>query len=191
MNELTPQEIFESCTMWVRTEPPALLYNFRHPCKRYVYQIVVTPNVLDDDSCEPWSYSGKVIGGHRFGSSGFPSPDDALFHACVVLASSVNEVIVASNEQDAQRSAQLALVREYAAAVREDDALIEQPVTYRYERRYKGGGSDQQWYEVSNAYVRHRLDGPYEDVDMAMQYLHENGAISTPFAFYRATSVSP
>ena len=62
--------------------------------------------------------------------------------------------------------------------------MTEQTVAYRYERQFANGGD---WEEVTEEYVRDHLDGPYRDVNKAMDYLHENGLIRTPFAYYRAT----
>ena len=46
------------------------------------------------------------------------------------------------------------------------------------------------WEPVTEEYVRDRLAGHYRDVDLAMNVLHEAGAIRTPFATYRVASES-
>ena len=56
-----------------------------------------------------------------------------------------------------------------------------------YERAYVDRPED--WEPVSEEYVRERLDGPYRDVDMAVEYLHEAGTIRTPFARVVSESV--
>ena len=57
-----------------------------------------------------------------------------------------------------------------------------------YERAYVDHPED--WEPVSEEYVREHLDGPYRDVDMAMVYLAEAGAIRTPFVIYRVVADS-
>ena len=52
----------------------------------------------------------------------------------------------------------------------------------RYQRQYVGAND---WQDVTEDEVRDKLDGPYHNVDMAMEYLNQNGFIRTPFSLYR------